>query len=136
MREIKFRIYDPYSDTVGVFRFSGSTPSMLSVFFEKFATLDTVHGQKWEQYTGIKDKNGREIYEGDVIKANGWGNSHSWSNWSRNDADINTRRVAWSDGSYVLLLPNEDRVTQGFKLCKSNQNRFEIVGNIHETGNV
>lgn len=85
-----------------------------------------------EQWTGLYDKNKVKIFEGDIIRANGWGNSHSWSNWSRNDAEINTRRVAWRDGSYVLFLPNEDRVTQGFRLCEANQGRFEIVGNIHE----
>lgn len=84
------------------------------------------------QYTGVNDKNNNKIFEHDIIKANGWGNRHSWSNSARGDADINIRRVLWGSGTWVLVLPCEDRIAQGFGLSHCNQKRFEIVGNIFD----
>jgi uncharacterized phage protein (TIGR01671 family) len=63
MREIKFRTwennkmnYDPYSDEY----YSEGTP-INDVF------LRPVRGQIFIQYTGLHDKNGKEIYEGDIL---------------------------------------------------------------------
>jgi hypothetical protein len=117
MREIKFRIYDPYFETVGVFRFSGSTPSMLSAFFEKFATLDTVHGQKWEQYTGIKDKNGREIYEGDIIGI----------------PEIVPIVVAFDRGAFIQNTVGPYSTLLDFISEHSLCGEPEVIGNIHES---
>lgn len=64
MREIEFRIYDPISKKM---EFSGGTPSMLSMFFRKTAVLNTACGMPYEQFTGLIDKNGKEIYEGDIL---------------------------------------------------------------------
>jgi uncharacterized phage protein (TIGR01671 family) len=56
MREIKFRIWDSKNK-----RF---------VYFEGiFNKLDNnLIGEIGQQYTGLKDKNGKEIYEGDILE--------------------------------------------------------------------
>ena len=66
MREIKFRAWDSfnkkmvYSDDFGYYDCSDMVP------FWKSA-----QNNEWQdimQYTGLKDKNGKEIYEGDVLE--------------------------------------------------------------------
>lgn len=55
MREIKFRAW--YGEKIGML-----TPTFNGDINEIFAEQTGVY----MQYTGLKDKNGREIYEGDV----------------------------------------------------------------------
>lgn len=50
MREIKFRIWDGNNG-----------------YFDYPDTLELNRGLEYEQYTGLKDKKGREIYEGDIV---------------------------------------------------------------------
>ena len=57
MREIKFRSWDTINQTM---LYPGFNPVELKAW-------PTV-GHVLMQYTGLKDKNGKEIYEGDIIK--------------------------------------------------------------------
>ena len=74
------------------------------------------------QYTGLKDKNDKQIFEGDIVKTSKYGYENgNGQNYNGKDRFV----VQFSDGTYVL--ENKRR-----RFCLRPDSGVEIIGNIHD----
>ncbi|WP_225427460.1 YopX family protein, partial [Levilactobacillus brevis] len=71
---------------------------------------------KLEQYTGLKDANGKEIYEGDIVKS------------SYKYAQPKISQVIMEDGNSYIL--GEDLATGNEMLVSDHINEIEVIGNV------
>ena len=108
MRELKFR---SYTERCFVFLDLNNDNDFT---FHDFCSC--IGDSPIEQYTGLKDKNGREIYEGDIVTLNG-----EWEEIEHGDCSI----VAFENGCF--------RVGDGYENeAGSYLSDWRIIGNIHE----
>jgi len=125
MREIKFRAWDKLFNRMMHNGFSvAASGDPVGYFIEPDRTPNTVRiCGEWRgdsslilmQYTGLHDKNGKEIYEGDILK-------HPI--YSKNVS------VIWFDGEYVSRFVashdgKNELGTIALTVC-------EVIGNIYE----
>lgn len=122
MRDIKFRAWSK-SDNKYYYRvLVGNTDNT----DDQYVCSSVYDGDKWvhfdeycgviEQYTGLKDKNGTEIYEGDVVKVEGDGEIYRVK-WIRSGFGLEPR---YNSPHYPVLGNVELR------------RKIEVIGNIHE----
>lgn len=118
MREIKFRAWD--KENKKMMKVSSLSLENKEIAVRENGTYHFFRMQNLElmQYTGIKDKNDKEIYEGDIVVLN-------------NIENDNMCIVRYEHSSYRL---------EGWSLREDLSNvedRFlEVVGNIYENKNL
>lgn len=105
-REIKFRFWLPAFK-----RFANKFNDGNYWDVEDWISPDTKNNVIPQQFTGLKDKNSREIYEGDIIKHTYYG--------SKNYGYVSIFEVRWTETGFISL-------------TYINEYHTEILGNIFE----
>ncbi|MHB8096083.1 MAG: YopX family protein [Erysipelotrichaceae bacterium] len=128
MREIKFRAWDgekmltvinlPCDSFNGIF-------SDVGTIVERPCCLENdsvnIHfkGIEIMQYTGLKDKNGKEIYEKDIVKADNF--------------TLDKYHIEFIDGGYCLTHKKLEGYTIDINMMyPSTGCKIEVIGNIYE----
>ena len=123
-KEIKFRMYHSEKMTENPF-LGGNIDIYVNDIFDK---VKGVQGDTpiFMQYTGLKDKNGKEIYERDVLtfKKGGFIFEKYCVEYMKNGAMFIARNIKTKQYLNFNATYGDDE--------KTLDERFEIVGNIHE----
>ena len=114
MREIKFRCF--YRDKMYLvnelyFHKDGSFGVGFIYMDGYMASPDSEHVKGIMQYTGLHDKNGKEIYEGDILSKEPF------------------LKVVFEDGGFCF---SNDLFSGADRLSQDRVGRLEVIGNIYK----
>ncbi|MCR8987908.1 YopX family protein [Brevibacillus laterosporus] len=126
MREIKFRAWDDVSKVMSFSTFE-QFDDMMGFRFSHFETEKPIY----MQYTGIKDCNGKEIYEGDIVQID---NTDEVSWWVRGEKALveykpGRFRTLIKSGEAIMMREDMSDVIEVIGISTKIQICYRLVGN-------
>lgn len=126
-RVLKFRAWDSATGKVSEpFDVKESWGDYL-IDFDDYSTDGALDSIIWEQFTGLLDRNGKEVYEGDIVKC-----------YSRRKL-IGEYQVIWNEDcggfeceSLKPLVDGGGRMLRDVRVFNEISIQFRVIGNIHE----
>jgi len=111
MREIKVRCWNEKNKKWDYFNFRNI------LYYAKELSEHLLNGDEFYQYTGLMDKNDKEIWEGDIVKEIGYPNPAKCI-WFDEGAGFVFQSIKNPDDVWC---PNSEATSRG----------FEVIGNIY-----
>lgn len=139
-REIKFRAWDEFQKKYVFtgFHICGEVTAfggMESVIYETWkersaalgytSTIEAWNDFEFEQFTGVLDSNGKEIYESDKVKL--W---HYYDDDNNDESVIS--EVKFMQGGFVVEADFGDYDLTTIGWAKDISERIEVIGNVRE----
>jgi len=125
-REIKFRVWLKNRDEMvykgdGLY-IDGFTGDIYIPHFENPNQLDKMDDVILMQFTGLKDKNGKEIYEGDILMIEKYSDKPQVIEWGEQFFESFYGMTGWKI---------KDSINYGFDSIEAKKS--EVIGNIFES---
>lgn len=137
MRQLKFRIWDKKYNMFD----NGSPDLFISTDGEVYEKDERIYGMETiveydkmdhyevNQWTGLKDKNGKEIYEGDIVKVK-YSYEQNYLGGFAHDEVIG--HVKFNHGCFDVYRNNVDQGIVIREHISDLEAEWEVIGNIYE----
>jgi len=121
-REIKFRAWDGEKMHTNV----GIIPSSCSLSIQVHDQTIFIRPNTWKvmQFTGLKDKNEKEIYEGDILRVLDYP--------SEEEAESMIGAVEYYNSTFDMVLKKKENPLESTRFRWGNFYHVEVIGNIYE----